>query len=180
MSRTYRVGATLAVALALWRNNVVRDILVDGYNVIKRDAAFQSVRQRSFEAARHALITQLIHRYRHTPHHVTVVFDGNAPREQTTHEQRIRIVFSRAGESADSVIARLATQARAEGRDVEMFSDDLEVQHAVKSVGGTAQKTGQLTGQLNAPPKHLKRLAEHRRIVRRKYGLDPMRGKDDD
>ena len=157
-----------------------REILVDGYNVIKRDALFQSARQRSFEAARHALITQLINRYRHTPHRVTVVFDGNAPQEQTTHEQRIRIIFSRAGESADSVIARLATQARAEGSDVEMFSDDLEVQHAVRSVGGKTQTTSQLTTHLNAPSRHLKRLAEHRRIVRRKYGLDPTRSKDDD
>ena len=157
-----------------------REILVDGYNVIQRDASFQSVRQKSFEAARHALITQLINRYRHTPHRVTVVFDGDAPQEQTMHQQRIRIIFSRAGDSADSVIARLATQARAEGRDVEMFSDDLEVQYAVKSVGGRAQSTGQLTTALNAPPKHLKRLAEHRRAVRRKYGLDPMRDKDDD
>lgn len=157
-----------------------RDILVDGYNVILRDASFQSARQRSFEAARHALITQLISRYRHTPHRVTVVFDGDAPQEQSTHQQRVRIIFSRAGESADSVIARLAAQARTEGREVEMFSDDLEVQHAVKSAGGTAQSTGQLTSHLNAPPKHLKRLADHRRMVRRKYGLDPMRGKDDD
>jgi uncharacterized protein len=159
---------------------VGREILVDGYNVIQRDRSFQSARQRSFEAARHALITQLINRYRHTPHHVTVVFDGDAPREQTTHEQRIRIIFSRAGESADSVIARLAAQARAEGHDVEMFSDDLEVQHAVKSLGGKAQTTGQLTTHLNAPPKHLKRLAEHRRMARRKYGLNPIQGKDDD
>ena len=157
-----------------------REILVDGYNVIMRDTSFQSARQRSFETARHALITQLISRYRHTPHHVTVVFDGDMPHEQTMHEQRVRIIFSRKGESADSVIARLAAQARAEGRDVEMFSDDLEVQHAVKSVGGNAQSTGSLTNQFNAPPKHLKRLAEHRRMVRRKYGLDPMRGKDED
>ncbi|HVB75710.1 MAG TPA: NYN domain-containing protein [Ktedonobacteraceae bacterium] len=156
------------------------EILVDGYNVIKRDASFQSVRERSFEGARHALITQLVNRYRHTPHHVTVVFDGDAPREQTTHQQRIRVIFSRAGETADSVIARLAAQARAEGRDVEMFSDDLEVQHAVKSVGGNAQSASQLTSQLNAPPIHLKRLVRHRQYVRQKYGLDPMQTKDDD
>jgi uncharacterized protein len=159
---------------------VGRDILIDGYNVIKRDISFQSVRKKSFEAARHALITQLVNRYRHTPHHVTVVFDGDAPREQVTHEYHIRIIFSRAGETADAVIARLAAQARAEGRDVEMFSDDLEVQHAVRNVGGSAQTTNQLTGQLNAPPAHLKRLARHRQFVRQKYGLDPMRGKDDD
>lgn len=157
-----------------------RDILVDGYNVIQRDASFQSVRQRSFESARHALITQLISRYRHTPHRVTVVFDGDAPQEQSTHQQRVRIIFSRAGETADSVIARIAAQARAEGRDVEMFSDDMEVQQAVRSAGGTAQSTEQLTSHLNAPPKHLKRLVDHRRMVRRKYGLDPMQGKDDD
>lgn len=157
-----------------------REILVDGYNVIMRDTSFQSARQRSFEAARHALITQLIRRYRHTPHRVTVVFDGDAPREQTTHQQRVRIIFSRAGESADVVIARLAAQAREEGHDVEVFSDDLEVQQAVKSSGGESQNTGQLITHLNAPPKHLKRLAEHRRRVRRKYGLDPMHGKDDD
>ena len=157
-----------------------RDILVDGYNVIQRGASFQSVRQKSFEAARHALITQLISRYRHTPHSVTIVFDGDAPQEQIIHQQRVRIIFSRAGESADSIIARLAAKARAEGRDVEMFSDDLEVQHAIKKAGGQAESTGQLTSHLNAPPKHLKHLAEHRRIVRRKYGLDPMHGKDDD
>ncbi len=157
-----------------------REILLDGYNIIKRDPSFQSARQRGLEAARHALIIQLINRYRHTPHRVTVVFDGDAPQEQTTHQQRIRIIFSRAGESADSVIARVAAQARAEGRDVEMFSDDMEVQHSVKSVGGKAQSAAYLTSQLNTPPKHLKRLAEHRRIVRQQYGLDPIRGKDDE
>ena len=157
-----------------------REILVDGYNVIKRGASFQSVRGRSFEAARHALITQMVNRYRHTPHHVTVVFDGDAPREQVVHQHRIRIIFSRAGETADSVIARLAAQARMEAREVEIFSDDLEVQHAVKNVGGSVQSTSQLTAQLNAPPAHLKRLARHRQFVRQKYGLDPTKGKDDD
>ncbi|HLX59258.1 MAG TPA: NYN domain-containing protein, partial [Ktedonobacteraceae bacterium] len=162
------------------KNNMGRDILVDGYNVIKRDASFQSVRKKSFEAARHALITQLVNRYRHTPYRVTIVFDGDAPGEQVAHEQRVRIIFSRAGETADAVIARLAAQARAEGRDVELFSDDLEVQHAVRKVGGSAQTTSQLTSQLNAPPAHLKRLARHRQFVRQKYGLDPMSGKDGD
>ncbi|GAC1568074.1 MAG: ribosome-dependent mRNA decay endonuclease Rae1/YacP [Ktedonobacteraceae bacterium] len=157
-----------------------REILVDGYNVIKRDASFQSVRERSFEAARYALITQLVNRYRHTPHHVTVVFDGDAAREQVMHERRIRIIFSRAGETADRVIARLAAQARAEGCEVEMFSDDREVRHAVKSVGGNAQSASQLASQLNAPPAHLKRLVRHRQFVRKQYGLDPTKGKDED
>lgn len=154
------------------------DILVDGYNVIKRDPAFQSLGARNLAAARAALITQMANRYRHTPYRVTVVFDGNNAEEHVTHERRIRIIFSRAAESADSVIARLAAQARAEGREAEIYSDDREVQHAVTREGGSGRTTGQLTSQLHAPPAHLKRLVRHRQFVRGQYGLDPTQGKD--
>lgn len=157
-----------------------REILVDGYNVIKRDASLQAVEARNFAAARDALITQLVTRYRHTPHHVTVVFDGKGSSEQVTHERRIRIIYSRAGESADSVIARLAAQARADGREVEIYSDDLEVRASVTKEGGSAKTTGQLTSQFNAPPAHLKRLVRHRQFVRHKYGLDHAESKDAD
>ena len=157
-----------------------REILVDGYNVIKRDASFQALQARNLAAARDALITQLVTRFRHTPHRVTVVFDGKGSSEQVMHERRIRVIYSRSGETADSVIARLAAHARAEGYEVEMYSDDLEVRSSVTKEGGSAKTTGQLTSQFNAPPAHLKRLVRHRQIVRHKYGLDPAKGKDDD
>ncbi|HAG97747.1 MAG TPA: hypothetical protein DCL75_02515 [Ktedonobacter sp.] len=54
-----------------------RDILVDGYNIIKNSATFRTVETRNFAAARAALLTQLVSRYRHTPHRVIVVFDGD-------------------------------------------------------------------------------------------------------
>ncbi len=157
-----------------------RDILVDGYNVIKRGASFQSLGAKNLAAARDSLITQLVNRYRHTPHQVTVVFDGSDVNEQVTHDRRIRIIFSRAGETADSVIARLAAKARAEGREVEMYSDDREIQRSVTKEGGSARTTGQLTDRLNAPPAHSRRLVRHRQFVRQKYGLDPTKGKDKD
>jgi predicted RNA-binding protein with PIN domain len=159
---------------------VGREILIDGYNVIKRDTSFQVLEARNLAAARDTLITQLVARYRHTPHRVTVVFDGKGSSEQVMHERRIRIIYSRAGETADSVIARLAAQARTDGREVEMYSDDLEVRTSVTKEGGSAKTTGQLTSQFNAPPAHLKRLVHHRQFVRHKYGLDPTKGKDDE
>ena len=119
-----------------------REILVDGYNVIKRDASFQALQARNLAAARDALITQLVTRFRHTPHRVTVVFDGKGSSEQVMHERRIRVIYSRAGETADSVIARLAAHARAEGYEVEMYSDDLEVRSSVTKEGGSAKTTG--------------------------------------
>ncbi len=158
-----------------------RDILVDGYNVIKRAPSFQAVRTQNLAAARAQLIALLRNRYRHTPHQVIVVFDGNETLEQISHEQRIRIIYSRHGETADSVIARLAVHARSDGREVEIYSDDFEVQQSVTSQGGTAQTTAQLERQVYAAPRDVERRTRHRVAMRRKYGLDSNTfGKDCD
>ena len=149
-----------------------KDILVDGYNIIKNSASFQAVEVRNLAAARGALITQLVNRYRHTPHRVIVVFDGDAASEQVSYERRICIIYSRHNETADSVIARLAAEARQAGREVEMYSNDAEVQQAVAGQGGDVYTAGQLTSQLNAPPRDVARRYHHRLAQRRKYGLD--------
>ena len=154
-----------------------RDILVDGYNMIKNSASFASVEARNQAAAREALITQLVSRYRHTPHHVTVVFDGDGASEQVSHDRRICIIFSRHSETADSVIARLAAEARYAGREVEMYSNDGEVQRAVTQHGGQAHTTSQLTKQLNAAPRDVERRYRQRIAKRHQYGLD---GSDED
>lgn len=157
-----------------------RDILVDGYNVIKRGASFQTIAARNLEAARNQLVTQLVNRYRHTPHHVIVVFDGDGAVEQTSYDRRIRIIYSRHGETADSVIARLAAEARTAGREVEMYSDDTEVRQAVTRQGGDIYTSGQLTDSLNAAPRDLARRYRHRQAMLRKYGLDPAYDPDDE
>lgn len=149
-----------------------RDILVDGYNVIKNSASFARVEARNLAAAREALITQLVSRYRHTPHRVTVVFDGDGASEQISYDRRICIIFSCHSETADSVIARLAAEARYAGREVEMYSNDGEVQRAVTQQGGEIHTTDQLTKQLNAAPRDVERRYRQRIARRRRYGLD--------
>lgn len=157
-----------------------RDILVDGYNVLKRSASFQALEAKNLAAARDALITQLSSRYCHTPHQVVVVFDGDGAYEQVSHERRIRIIYSRRGETADSVIARLAGEARTAGREFELYSDDVVVQQSVTRQGGGAHTTSQLTHELNAAPRDVARRFHHRTAMRRKYGLDPSYTPDDD
>ena len=149
-----------------------RDILVDGYNVIKRAPSFQAALAQSLAAARAQLLALLINRYRHTPHKVTVVFDGDEMREQMSHERRICVIYSRHGETADSVIARLAAEARGMGREVEIYSDDIEVQQTVTLQGGIAQTTTQLERQVHAAPRDVERRTRHRVAMRRRYGLD--------
>lgn len=157
-----------------------RDILVDGYNIIKNSPALRALEAKNLAAARAALITQLGSRYRHTPHRVFVVFDGDGAYEQVSHEQRICIIYSRHNETADSVIARLASEARLAQREVEMYSNDAEVRHAVVQQHGSAYSVSELTRQLNAPARDVEARIRHRLKQRREYGLDPAFDPDDD
>jgi predicted RNA-binding protein with PIN domain len=134
----------------------------------------------SLAAAREQLIVLLRNRYRHTPHRVIVVFDGDAGQEQVSHVQRLCIIYSRQGESADAVLARLSAEAQRAGRAVEIYSDDMEVQQAVALRGGRAQTTEHLERQVYAAPRDVARRARYRAGIRRRYGLDAPYGKKED
>ena len=156
------------------------DILVDGYNVIKNNLMFRSLEHKNLAEARNLLIRQLKNRYRHTDHRVIVVFDGNGASEQVSHDEHIRIVYSRYGETADSVIARLVAEARKAGRQVEMYSDDGEVRANVLKQEGSVHTTRQLMTRLNAAPHDIAQRAFHRQTMRRLYGIDPAYKPDDE
>jgi predicted RNA-binding protein with PIN domain len=148
-------------------------ILVDGYNVIRRNPQFRAALAHSLESARQLLIAQLLQRYRHTPHQVTVVFDGAGRQEQSIFDRRIHIIYSKSGENADQVIARLASEAQVAGREVLLFSDDHEVRQSVVQQGGTARTAQSLGERLNAPPRDLALRVAHRLRMRALYGIDP-------
>jgi uncharacterized protein len=156
------------------------DILIDGYNVIKNNVMFQMVETKSLAEARNVLIKQLKNRYCNTAYRVTVVFDGNDKREHTYNEDHIRIIFSRHGETADRVIARLAGEARQQGTTTILYSDDVEVQQSVIEHGGSHHTTRSLAHNLNAAPRDVAIRSQHRQVMRRVYGIDPAYKPEDD
>lgn len=150
-------------------------ILVDGYNVIRNTPGMAAAEKLSLEAGREALRTQIVARYRHTPHRVIVVFDGDGPAETVTALRgmaRGQVVFTRHGETADSAIARLATRERRDGVEVVCVSDDLEVRTTVSALGGSAARVGDLAAQLNAPDRHTRKRYQHRAHVRAELDAD--------
>ncbi len=157
-----------------------REILVDGYNVIKNNEMFCALEIRNRAEARKLLIRQLHYRYRFEGCRITVVFDGDGVREQTSHEEHIRVIFSRHGETADSVIARLAIEAHASGRAVEMYSNDTEVRQSVIEQGGTARSVRQLVTHLNAAPSDVAYRILYRQEMRKMYGIDPAHKAEDE
>ena len=159
---------------------MARDILVDGYNVIKNNMMFHALEIKNLSNARDLLIRQLQNRYRHTEDRVIVVFDGDGDREQIRHQDHIRVIFSQHGETADRVIVRLATQASAAGREVIMYSDDGEICDNVQQQGGNTRTTGMLTRQLTAGSPDMVARVMHRQAMRKMYGIDPMYKADDE
>jgi predicted RNA-binding protein with PIN domain len=156
------------------------DILIDGYNVIKTNIMFQSLEIKNLALARDTLIRQLKNRYRQTSYRVIVVFDGNGTREQVDYDEHICIIFSCYSQTADSVIVRLAAEAREAGREVILYSDDEEVKQGIVEHGGTFLTTRQLAARLNAVPRDVAIRSQHRQMMRRVYGIDPSYKPDDD
>lgn len=112
-------------------------LIVDGYNLIRQSKSFQRLDRQSLELGRDALVESLSEYKRLKSHKITVVFDGaHAPylAPSRDHIKGIRIVISRSGESADSVIIRMA---RAEREKALVVSSDREVVNSSEAYGAT-------------------------------------------
>ncbi len=90
-------------------------VLIDGYNLIGQTKHLSMIERRGLEEGREALLEQLA-TYRRIRHHpVTVVFDGafaDIPRNAVARHKGVNVIFSRPGESADTVIERLVSRER--------------------------------------------------------------------
>ena len=132
-------------------------LIVDGYNVIHGTLRYQQLIDEHAGAGALADVAYLSRDpYGHDPHErsraaliadvaafaqgtyeAVVVFDGagNLSSERPDFSQAgVRVIFSRSGESADTVIARLAVRARPAEREVLLVSSDNTVRATVGGV----------------------------------------------
>lgn len=132
-------------------------LIVDGYNVIYGTTRYQGLIDEHagagaladvaslsrdpyghdpFERAREALISDVA-AYAQGSYDPVIVFDaaGNLSDERPDFSRAgVRVIFSRTGESADSVIERLATKARRQMRDVLLVTSDNTIKFTVGGV----------------------------------------------
>ncbi len=152
-----------------------RTIFVDGYNMIHTTPALAALHRRDIEAGRDALVRRLSASYRHTPHQLVVVFDGDGTAESSQPISgfgRGRVVFSRRGETADSVIVRMARGVREAGREAVIYSNDGEVRLGAEAAGATAARADDLRDALGAAPRLLRKRFTHHQAVRREMERD--------
>ena len=108
-------------------------IIIDGYNLIKNSPSLSVIDRQDLQLGREALIDLLAGYKKVKSHKITVVFDGSGATGFTTPRDRIKgihIVFSRPGESADTVIKKMVS---AEREKAMVVSSDREVAGAAAS-----------------------------------------------
>lgn len=115
------------------------DLIIDGYNLIGAEGGLSG----TLEHKRNWLIQQLTAYERRKKFNLIVVFDGwRAGRSEETRERHdnVWVLYSRAGEKADSVIIRLAHE---KGGGCVVVSSDREIARAVERFDAVAIYAGE-------------------------------------
>ncbi|MDP9858730.1 putative RNA-binding protein with PIN domain [Olsenella profusa DSM 13989] len=116
-------------------------LVVDGYNVIHKSPRYTVLMDETdpgdpFERSRERLVADVA-TYAQGRYEATIVFDaaGNvSPDRPNLSRAGVRIIFSQAGESADTVIERLVTSARLVPRAVTVVTSDNTIRATVGGV----------------------------------------------
>ncbi len=112
--------------------NVIAWLIIDGYNLILRCGAPPGMPASDLEGRRHQWVVLLEKLLGIMAERITLVFDGQAKPVQSGETGPVEVIFSSAGQTADSVIERLAFGARP-GEVTVVSSDRLEIQTASAS-----------------------------------------------
>ena len=118
----------------------MKTLLVDGYNVLRSSGYYAHLTDAmpdhthdAFNTARQALIADVA-TFAGREYDATLVFDGGGNPSSTGEPQSvagIKVIFSAAGVSADSVIEGLAHKAVDQGREVLVVTSDAATQWTI-------------------------------------------------
>ena len=140
------------------RADTPRELLVvDGYNVIYKSARYLARMDETadgdpFEQARDLLVADVA-AYAKGRYEPVIVFDaaGNvSPERPNLSRAGVRLVFSPAGESADTVIERLVTEARLAPQAVTVVTSDNTIRATVGGIPVTRVSSDVLVTNMDA------------------------------
>ncbi len=124
-------------------------LIVDGHSVIFAWPELRALHERRTSLARDALTRKLRDYQDWTGVRVVVVFDGKGSDVGATAEPgEIQVFYSRAGQTADSIVERLASKYGSQFRLLVVTSDFLE-QETAAACGAECLSAEGLRGLLN-------------------------------
>jgi len=109
--------------------NRARYLIVDGHSIIFAWPELRKLQSRRSSLAREALTKRLRDYQDWTGVHVVVVFDGKGKRiEATSDPADVQVFYSRAGQTADAIVERLASKYAKRFELMVATSDSLEAE----------------------------------------------------
>jgi len=109
--------------------NRARYLIVDGHSIIFAWPELRKLQSRRSSLAREALTKRLRDYQEWTGVHVVVVFDGKGKRiEATSDPADVQVFYSRAGQTADAIVERLASIYAKRFELMVATSDSLEAE----------------------------------------------------
>ncbi|UCG20805.1 MAG: NYN domain-containing protein [Deltaproteobacteria bacterium] len=123
-------------------------LVVDGYNLIRRSPTLSGAEELSLEHGREALVEKLRQYKRIKGHRITVVFDGADKvtlAEEKTQQKGIKVIYSRRGKTADSVIRRIC---RDQGEKVVVVTADGELAKYAESCGSVVMPSEEFEAKI--------------------------------
>src|SRR5881227_1444343 len=109
--------------------SLARYLIVDGHSVIFGWPELRKLHARRSSLARETLVKQLRDYQDWTGVHIVVVFDGKGKKVQATSDPAdAQISYSRSGQSADSLIERLASKYAKRYELMVATSDSMEAE----------------------------------------------------
>ncbi|MEN6430404.1 MAG: NYN domain-containing protein [Coriobacteriales bacterium] len=128
----------------------MRRLIVDGYNVIGAEEKYRRLASADVDAARARLVEDvapLVSEDRH----VIVVFDGagNPSSDGTPHHVAgVTVIFSRAGQRADTLIEALARRFKERAEETLVVTSDAQTQWAVMGGPVTRMSSAEFVNEL--------------------------------
>lgn len=123
-------------------------IVIDGYNLIRQSRQFGPLDLLDLQTGREALIESLAAYKKVKAHPIKVVFDGQAAPAGMPRRERLKgieLVYSRRGESADTVIKRLADRY---GHNLLVVTSDNEIVYYAQSRGAATVDSAEFEARL--------------------------------
>ena len=123
-------------------------IIIDGYNLIRQSKSLSILDLQDIQLGRDTLVDMLAVYKKVKSHRITVVFDGNATplfSQQRDRRKGISIIFSHKGESADTVIKKMARKDR---QKALVVSSDQEIVASAAASGAATVSASDFENKL--------------------------------
>ncbi|MBM3253147.1 MAG: NYN domain-containing protein [Candidatus Omnitrophica bacterium] len=101
-------------------------IIVDGYNIMNGWSCLKKMIDKSLGFRRSCLIATLQDFSDYVDKYVSIVFDGSDKKELIENNGKLRIIFSKKTEAADTVIERLVYKDKGKNKILVVTDDKLE------------------------------------------------------